>query len=489
MGVVPLAAERSAAPMSAFPCRSSFLRPSPCPRPITLTIIIWMTSFGAKVMGIDERMLKELGVGSVDELFSDVPSSIRTESAGIPDGLSEMDVMRTVRSMLCTNITVTDRPCFLGGGVYDHFVPSAVTSIVSRSEFLTSYTPYQAEISQGILQALFEYQSFMAELTGMEVVNSSVYDGATALGEAATMCQRINEKDVFLVPRVMSADKRDVLRNYAKGAGIRVVEYDHDLGTGEMDLDDLRSKVDGNVSGIYAEVPNFLGVIDRQVTEMREEFKGPVLVVGVDPISLGVLKAPADYGADIVIGEGQSLGSPMNFGGPLLGLFGCRQEFVRKMPGRVIGLTRDAAGRRAFCMTLQTREQHIRREKATSNICSNESLMAVAASVFLAVTGGKGLATLARRNMERARRTMDAVSAIEGYACPTQGSFHFNEFMVRTPIPPEEVSKRLMRQGIIGGLPLGRHVPSLRGCMLSAATERTTNEHVDRLVAALEGMA
>lgn len=430
-----------------------------------------------------------MGIQSAEELFSDVPASIRTNGIDIPQGLPEMDVIRKVRSILGRNVTVTDRPCFLGGGIFDHFVPSAVTSIVSRSEFLTSYTPYQAEVSQGILQALFEYQSFIAELTGMEVVNSSMYDGATALGEAATMCGRINGKGSFLVPQVMSADKRDVLRNYAKGAGLRVIEYRCDLTTGEMDLADLRSKVNGDVAGVYAEVPNFLGVIDRHVIELGGELKGAALVVGVDPISLGVLKAPADYGADIVIGEGQSLGSPMNFGGPLLGLFACRQEHVRKMPGRVVGMTRDATGRRAFCMTLQTREQHIRRQRATSNICSNEALMAVAASVYLAVIGSKGLVSLAERNMERARRTMDAVGALHGFECPTEGCFHFNEFPVRTPVPPEEVSRRLMGQGIIGGLPLGRDVPSMRDCMLLSATERTSDEDIGRLVSALESMA
>ena len=436
-------------------------------------------------MGTDERMLKELGVQSVDELFSDIPPSVLVEEIDLPDGLSEMEVIDRVRSMLDKNLTAADRPCFLGGGIYHHFVPSAVTSIISRSEFLTSYTPYQAEISQGMLQALFEYQSFIAELTGMEAVNSSNYDGATALGEAATMCHRISSKSKFLIPEAISWDKRSVLNNYAKGIGMRVIDYGFDPLTGEADLADLRSKVDGDVAGIYIEVPNFLGVIDRRATEVKREFPDPVLVVGVDPISLGVLKAPADYGADIVIGEGQSLGSPMSFGGPLLGLFGCRQEHVRRMPGRVIGMTRDASGKRAFSMTLQTREQHIRREKATSNICSNEALMAVAASVYLSVVGRDGLRALARLNMERAKATVDAICSLDGYECPTLGSFHFNEFAVRTPIGPEKLAKMLLGKGIIGGLPLTRHVPAMGDCMLFAATELTTDDDIARLIAAL----
>jgi glycine dehydrogenase subunit 1 len=340
-----------------------------------------------------------------------------------------------------------------------------------------------------MLQSLFEYQSYIAELTGMEAVNSSNYDAATALGEAATMCHRINGRKRFLIPEAISWDKRSVLHNYVKGVGMDIVDYGFDPLTGEADLEDLRAKAGGGVAGVYIEVPNFLGVIDRQVTEIKKELKDPALVVGVDPISLGVLKAPGDYGADIVIGEGQSLGSPMNFGGPLLGLFGCRQEHVRKMPGRVIGMTRDASGKRAFCMTLQTREQHIRREKATSNICTNEALMAVAASVYLAIVGRDGLRSLAKLNMERAKATMDAMCSLKGFECPALRSFHFNEFAVRTPIKPEKLSKVLLRKGIIGGLPLGKHVPGMGDCMLFAATELTTDEDIGKLVSALEGVA
>jgi len=439
-------------------------------------------------MAVDERMLKELGVLSVDELFSDIPASVRIAGIPLPNGMSEMEVVRTVRSLLDRNVTAADHPCFLGGGVYHHFIPAAVSAIVSRSEFQTSYTPYQAEISQGMLQALFEYQSYIAELTGMEAVNSSNYDASTALGEAANMCARINERSKFLVPEVLSAGKRGVLHNYVRGTGMQVVEYGFDPLTGELDMEDLRSKVDGDVSGIYVEVPNFLGVIDRNATEIKKEFPDALLVVGVDPISLGILKAPGDYGADIVIGEGQSLGSPMNFGGPLLGMFGCRQEHVRKMPGRVIGMTRDLAGRRAFAMTLQTREQHIRREKATSNICTNEALMAVAAAVYLGIVGRTGLRSLAKLNMERARATMDALCQVKGFECPALSSFHFNEFTVRTPIRPEKLSRVLMRKGIVGGLPLARHVPSMGDCMLFAATEMTTDEDIGKLVSALEGV-
>ncbi len=436
----------------------------------------------------DERMLKSLGIDSVDELFSDIPASVRTDGIEIPPGMSEMEVMRYVTDMLSANVTAYDHPCFMGGGVYRRFIPSAVKTIVSRSEFVTSYTPYQAEISQGMLQTLFEYQSYVAELTGMEVVNSSNYDAATALGEAAAMCHRVNGRGKFLIPQLINCDKRSVLRNYVRGAGMEIVEYAYDPGTGEADLDDMKRKADSDVGGVYVEVPNFLGVLDRQAAEVKAVIGDALLVVGVDPISLGLLKAPGDYGADIVIGEGQSLGSPMNFGGPMLGLFGCRQELVRKMPGRVVGLTKDAEGRRAFCLTLQTREQHVRRSKATSNICTNEALMAVAAAAYLAIVGHDGLRDVARSNMANARKLRDALASIKRVECPVLDAPFFNELPARLPIKPEKLSKVLLRNGIIGGIPLAKHVPEMGDCMLFAATEMTTDRDIERLVAAMEVM-
>lgn len=433
-------------------------------------------------------MLKSLGIDSVDELFSDIPASVRTDGVEMPPGMSEMEVIRYVTDMLSANVTAYDHPCFMGGGVYHRFIPSAVKAIASRSEFVTSYTPYQAEISQGMLQTLFEYQSYIAELTGMEAVNSSNYDAATALGEAATMCHRVNGRRKFLIPQLINCDKRSVLRNYVSGAGMEIVEYAYDPKSGEADLDDMRRKADSDVGGVYVEVPNFLGVLDRQAAEVKAAIGDALLVVGVDPISLGLLKAPGDYGADIVIGEGQSLGSPMNFGGPLLGLFGCRQELVRKMPGRVVGLTKDAEGRRAFCLTLQTREQHVRRSKATSNICTNEALMAVAAAAYLAIVGRDGLQAVARSNMANARKLRDALASIKRVECPVLDAPFFNELPARLPIRPEKLSKVLLRNGIIGGIPLAKHVPEMGDCMLFAATEMTTDRDIERLVGAMEVM-
>lgn len=436
-------------------------------------------------MTVDSRMLEEIGAASIEDLFSDVPKEIRIDGLDLPKGLSEMEVVREVSGMLARNVTAENHPCFCGGGVYRHFIPSAVLTIISRSEFLTSYTPYQAEISQGMLQALFEYQSFVAELTGLDAVNSSNYDGATALGEAAAMCHRINGKKRFLIPEALSWEKKSVLRNYVWGAGLEIVEYGFDMRTGQLDIADLRSKFDGNVAGMYAEVPNFFGVIDTQVMSLKDTFSEAALVIGVNPLSLGVLKAPGDYGADVVVGEGQVLGSPMNFGGPLLGIFAARQEHVRKMPGRVIGMTSDAEGNRAFCMTLQTREQHIRRSKATSNICTNEALMSLAAAVYLSIVGRDGLRELGRSNMSRARRLMEAIGEIGGYVSPIFEASHFNEFVIRPPVEPTRLNKHLLGRGIIGGLPLDRHVTRLKGHMMIATTEVHTDEDHARLLAAL----
>ncbi|MCX6651282.1 MAG: aminomethyl-transferring glycine dehydrogenase subunit GcvPA [Methanomassiliicoccales archaeon] len=440
-------------------------------------------------MALDRRMLDELGIESVDELFSDIPNEVRIDGIPLPSGKGEMEVVRIIQKMLSQNLTAEQAPCFLGGGIYHHFIPAAVSTITSRSEFLTSYTPYQAEISQGMLQSLFEYQSFISELTAMDVVNSSNYDWATALGEAATMCHRISPKKTFLVPEAMSWDKKSVLKNYVAGADLEIVEYCYDAFTGELDIDDIKQKMTPDVCGLYAEVPDLFGIIDSQAPKLKKEFPDVPLVVGVNPLSLALVKPPGEYGADIVIGEGQPLGLPMNVGGPLIGLFACKLEHVRKMPGRLIGLTRDQEGRRAFCMTLQTREQHIRRSKATSNICSNEALMAVTVSAYLGMVGSKGLRSIARINMRNAKTLMERVNELDGYEAPVFDGAHFNEFVVETPVRPEKLNKMLLRHGIIGGMPMQRHVPRLSEHMLLTATEMTSEADVDRLIVALKEAA
>lgn len=435
-----------------------------------------------------QEMLESIGLEDVEDLFSDVPQTVRVDRIDLPDGMSEMEVIDEVRSALDGGTDPEDYISFLGAGIYNHFIPSAVPQIASRSEFLTSYTPYQAEVSQGMLQALFEYQSMIAELTGLEAVNSSNYDAASALGEAASMCHRINGKNKFLVPQALNWEKKSVLRNYMWGPEMELEEYSYRAEDGKADLDDLTSKVDGEVGGIYFEVPNFFGVIDPQVKEIKKRYQDVLLVVGVNPISLGVLAPPAEYGADIVVGEGQVLGAPMNCGGPLLGIFAARKEYVRSMPGRIIGLTRDDEGGRAFCMTLQTREQHIRRSKATSNICTNEALMAVTAALYLSVLGGSGLESLARYNMSRARSLMERIDAVEGYSVPFIDSPHFNEFVVKIPTPPEQWNRSLLRRNIMGGVRLKRHVPQMDRHVLVATTELHSEEDHDHFITALEGV-
>ncbi len=437
----------------------------------------------------DERseMLGFLGLGSVDELFSDIPSAFRVDGLGIPGGLSEMEVISHVRSILGRNTNCSDMKCFLGSGIYDIFIPSLVSHVVSRSELYTAYTPYQAEFSQGLLQLIFEYQSLLSELTHMEAVNASMYDGSTALGEAATMCRRIREGSTFAIPRALAPWKRSVLQNYLRGASVSVVEYGFDAATGCSSVDEAAALAKKGACGVYAEMPNLLGLYDEGILDLKEMIGDVPLVVGVNPASLATATPPGDYGADIVIGEGQSLGLSMNTGGPLLGLFACRKEHVRKMPGRIVGATVDSDGKRSFCLTLQAREQHIRRSKATSNICTNETLLSVAASVYISSLGPAGLVNVARRT--EAVRSL-AVRELNGkhfnvlYKGPG-----YNEITLVTRKRPEAVLNDLIKHGIIGGLPLDRHLPELGNASVWAVNERMGADDVSALRNALEVVA
>lgn len=439
-------------------------------------------------MASDEAdMLRSMGLRSVDDLFSDIPAAVRSRGLALPPGLPEQEVVTRVTEMLSANRTMADIPTFLGAGLYDHFVPASVRAITSRAEFYTAYTPYQPEVSQGILQTLWEYQSMIAELTGMDAANTSMYDASTALGEAARMARRIHGGKIFLVPRALRWHRRSVLQNYTWGGGILIKEIGYDRETGMLDQADLKQHLTEDVCGLYVENPNFFGRFEEQVTEIRGATDAP-LVVGINPIAQAILKKPADYGADIVIGEGQALGNAVNFGGPLLGIFACRQEHVRKMPGRVIGLTKDAEGHRAFCMTLQTREQHIRREKAMSNICTNESLMAVGSAAYMAVLGANGLRRVAVESMRKARDLAAAIHAIPGFEAPLFRGPHFNEFTLRHDGGYEVVHRALLSKGIHGGTPHARHLKELGDYALFAVTERHTKKDLDRLLEALRSV-
>lgn len=433
-------------------------------------------------------MLQEMGLRSIEELFTDIPAEVRTGGLKLPDGLGEMELRRELDKLLSTNRTVSARPSFLGAGVYHHFIPAAVRAITSRSEFITAYTPYQPEISQGMLQSLFEYQSYMSELTGMDAVNCSMYDGSTALGEAVLMSNRIAGGGEFLLSRAVSPEKKRVAELYASGADITIKEVGYEKTTGQVDLDDLRAKLSDNVSGFYFETPSFFGTLETKADEIRRILGNKMMVVGVNPLSLALVKPPADFGADIVIGDAQVFGIPMSLGGPMIGLFGCKIEHARKMPGRIIGMTTDAEGKRSFTMTLRTREQDIRRSKATSNICTNEALLALAATVHLAILGRSGLREVAARNVRNMMELSRRIAKIKGFVAPAFEAPHFNEFVVRSDVPSDRIHKELLARDIQGGFVLDRHFPELKNSSLYATTEMHSRQDFERLISALEAI-
>lgn len=432
------------------------------------------------------EMMARLGIRSIEELFKDIPQNLRTDGLDLPDGLDEMELRRKLDAMLLRNTPASKWPSFLGAGMYYHHIPAAVRAVVSRSEFITSYTPYQPEVSQGMLQALFEYQSFMAELTGMDYVNCSMYDASTALGEAILMSHRLVGGNRFLVSRATSPEKTEVARVYARGADIEVTEVGYDSSSGVVDAEDLEAKMSDEVCGFHFETPNVFGVLETEWKRIRDIVGDKILTIGSNPLALALLRPPGDMEADIVIGDAQPLGAPMSLGGPSIGIFGCREEHVRKMPGRIIGMTEDADGRRSFCMTLQTREQHIRRSKATSNICSNEALLGVAVAAHIATLGRSGLRRVALTNMQNMKALSDSVNALDGFEAPAFDAHHFNEFVVRCAIPPEELNRALREKSIHGGLPLGRWFPELSDCFLTATTEMHSPADLRRFTEALE---
>lgn len=434
------------------------------------------------------EMLAQIGVSSIDELFSDVPAEVRLKRAlRLPEPMSEYELARHMAALAKRNATTDDLVSFLGAGSYDHFVPSVVRHIVSRSEFYTAYTPYQAEISQGMLQAIFEYQTLMCELVAMDVSNASLYDGATAVAEAATMACRQARRQRVVVSRGVHPEYRATLKTYARNLGIEVVEAA--LSDGVTDLEDLDRVTSPATACVILQNPNFLGSVEHMDAAAEiAHASGALFVASVDPISLGVLAPPGEYGADIAVGEGQGLGSPMSYGGPYLGFLACRQELVRNMPGRVAGETRDPEGRRGYILTLQAREQHIRRERATSNICSNEALSALAAAVYLSWLGKSGIREVGELCLQKAHYAFDRITAIPGFR-PASSAPFFKEFAVRMPVPPEEAGKALARSNILAGLPLGRFYPDLGDAMLIAVTEKRTKEEIDSFCRALEGLA
>ncbi len=446
-------------------------------------------------------MLAALGIKNIEALFEDIPSKFQLKKKlKIPSGRSETEVCQTVSNILAQNWNPQTGLSFLGGGVWSHLIPEAVKAIANRTEFLTAYTPYQAEISQGILQVLFEYQSLIAELVDLPIVNASMYDWASALGEAALMTRRVTKRETFLVPSLISPSHRMVLETYTQPAGIRIEEIGYDSHTGQLNLEQLKTMVDADTAGVYFENPTYLGFLESGVQAIADitHEAGALLVVGVDPISLGVIRPPGDYDADIVIGEGQPLGNSVNMGGPLLGIFASRDDrkLMRQLPGRIIGLTTSIdSAQRGFVMTIQAREQHIRREKATSNICSNQAHSAITAAVYLSLLGPKGLVELGESLLQLRHYAERQLTEIEGLKAPLFEASHFKEFVVsidhkeagtHSELMIRPVLEHIQNCGILAGIPLDQSFPELGQSALICVTEAHTQDTIDQLASAYQ---
>lgn len=430
------------------------------------------------------EMLRAIGINSVDELFAEIPREVQVERLNLPEGMSEIEVERMLRALARRNRT--DLVCFLGGGFYDHYIPAAVDAILQRGEFYTAYTPYQPEVSQGTLQAAFEFQTGICRLTGMEVANASLYDGGTAIFEAMTMAARCTGRSRVLIDQAVSPIYRKMLQTYS--AKLRIAQEEIPARNGVLDQEAMSAALDDRVAAIVLQNPNFFGCVEDYTAIIEKAHAvGALAIMSVYPISLAILKTPGEMGADIVVGEGQSLGIPLSFGGPYLGFMATRKSLVRKMPGRIVGMTRDGKGRRGFVLTLQAREQHIRREKATSNICTNQNLCALAAGVYMALLGKQGLIEVAELCADNASYAYERLTAIPGVQRTFKAIF-FNEFCITLPRDARDVIGDLIDRGFAAGFPVGRYYPGMERVALVAVTEMRTKEEIDRLAAALEAV-
>jgi glycine dehydrogenase subunit 1 len=433
----------------------------------------------------EKEMLKSIGKSSVEELFENIPKEVRLNSSlNLAKPMSEIELKRHIKIYAEQNRNLEELISFLGAGVYDHYIPSIVKHIISRSEFYTAYTPYQPEISQGTLQAIFEYQTMICNLTEMEVTNASMYDGATACAEAAIMACENTKRKTILVSKTVNPETRKVLKTYMHFRDIQVIEIEDTEGV--TDIENLKNKIGSNAAAVIVQYPNFFGIIEdlQQIEKITHENKA-MLITYVHPIPLGILKSPGEIGADIAVGDGQSLGNGLNFGGPYLGFLATTQKLVRKMPGRIVGQTKDVDGKRAFVLTLQAREQHIRREKATSNICSNHSLNALTAAVYLATMGKKGIKEVAYQCTQKAHYAFSVLTASGKYK-PAFTKPFFMEFAIKSEIDIDIINQKLLENGILGGYNLHRDYDKYKNTMLLAFTEKRTKEEIDRLKALLE---
>lgn len=434
-----------------------------------------------------EEMLLAIGLERLDQMFTAVPEQVRFPKLNLPPGLTEMEAAAELDLLAAENESTRDLICFLGAGAYNHYIPAVVDSILRRGEFYTAYTPYQPEISQGTLQAIFDYQSLIAALTGMDVSNASHYDGATAVAEAVTMALAVfreKRKKIILSPG-LHPQYRQVVRTYNPGKELTLVgdEAGADLNAGP---ESLIPHLDQNTALVIVQYPDFLGRV-YDYTRLAEAVHqaGALLAVAVNPLSLGLLTPPGEFGADIVTGEGQPLGIPLSFGGPYLGIFATKNEYVRKMAGRLVGESVDNRGQRAYVLTLTSREQHIRREKATSNICTNQGLIALGASVYMSALGKHGLRQVAELCYHKAHYAAEQIVKLPGYRLWSADPF-FNEFVIQCPRPVAQINDYLLEEGILGGYDLSRDYPEMENCMLLAVTEMNSREQIDLLIEILE---
>jgi glycine dehydrogenase subunit 1 len=435
-----------------------------------------------------KEMLKAIGATGLDELLQTVPQTVRLkQDLRLPPALSEPELTKLLQDVAGRNTHSGQAICFLGGGAYDHFVPAIVDHIISRSEFYTAYTPYQAEVSQGTLQSIYEFQSLICGLTGMDVANASMYDGATAAAEAALLAHGHTGRSQILVAESVNPNYRKVIETYCCSIKMKVDYIPSSQGL--TDPDRLREKTSDKVACVIVQTPNFLGLLEN-VKDMEPvvHSSGALFILVCDPISLGLLRTPGEYNADIAVGEGQVLGNSLNLGGPYLGYFAARQSLVRKMPGRIVAATTDTRGRRGFVMTLQTREQHIRREKATSNICTNQALCALAACVYLSLMGENGIRKVAQLCLQKSHYAAEQIAGIEGFSLGYASPF-FKEFAVDTPVSASGIISALLDKGIFAGLDLGSFDPKLKNRLLVCVTEKRTKEEIDLLVEGLRGVS
>ena len=429
--------------------------------------------------------MQRIGVGSFEELLDGMPDDLRLKRPLNIPSLSEMELLREVRSLAGTSRE--GLVCFAGGGVYDHFIPSAVATVISRPEFVTAYTPYQAEVAQGTLQVIYEFQSHICRLTGMDVANASMYDGATAAAEAMVLATKATKRSKVVVSETVNPLYRDVIETYLSGRGVELVVTA--MKDGLTDTERIKETVDDRTAAVLVGQPNFFGLLeDVESVSGIVHHAGGKLIMTVDPIAQAILRTPADYGADIVVGEGQPLGNPVSFGGPLLGFFAAKKELARSMPGRIVARTTDVDGSPGFVLTLQTREQHIRREKATSNICTNQALCATAASVYLTLLGRTGLKKVALLSAERAKQTAGKIFELDGYEPYFEAPF-VREFAVKTPRPAREIVLAMVERGVVPGIDAGRWFRTLGDCLIVATTEKRTDQEVSQLVEGLKELS